>query len=188
MQAASDDSLNNWLSHGLLEAHWLLIAGLDGDLHLSLRLLVARLGEALRLGVGLLVSWLDHWLLISCWLSVPGLRLDLHLNARLLISWLRLHVNLGAWLLVGRLRLDLHLNARLLIPWLRVRLLEAGLDHWLLHNNSGLCHRCAMMEENDFAQLETFGAVAIVKVKSNLLGVTVDLRERDRMPHSKAEM
>ena len=207
LEAATNDRLNNWLSDGLLESR-LLIARLDCDLHLSCWLLVDRLllwERLLLLGVrlllwiwlliawlsvrlllpvrlllGLLVTWLLIWLLILSWLSIARLRLDLNLDAWLLVS---LRLAISSRLLVAGLRLNLHLHAGLLETWLNVRLLETRLD-----TNSS--NSRSVMEEDNFAELESLSSVSIVEIESYFLRVAVDLGECDSVPshQTKAEL
>lgn len=210
LEAATNDRLNNWLSDGLLESR-LLKARLDCDLHLSCWLLVDRLllWERLlllwvrlllwiwlliawlsvrllilrlpvRLLLGLLVTWLLIRLLILSWLSIARLRLNLNLDAWLLVS---LRLAISSRLLVAGLRLNLHLHAGLLETWLNIRLLETRLD--TNSSNSG-----SMVEEDNFAELESLSSVSIVEIESYFLRITVDLRECNSVPshQTKAEL
>jgi len=78
-------------------------------------------------------------------------------------------------------------------------LLDLRLNNWTLFNDNSwlhdwidlsLDHAFTVVEENDFSQLKTLGAVLVVEIELDLLGVSVNFRELDYVPgpHSELEL
>ena len=73
---------------------------------------------------------------------------------------------------------------------------DLSLHYWTLFNDNSwlhdwidlsLDHAFAVMVEDDFSQLKTLGAVLVVEIELDLLGVSVNFREVNCMPSLKTE-
>jgi hypothetical protein len=104
---------------------------------------------------------------------------------------------------VVALKWSSHRHSGCLNNWLLVLLLriivkgDLSLHYWTLFNNDSwlhdwidlsLDHAFTVVEEDDFSQLKTLGAVLVVEIELDLLGVSVDFRELDDVPGPHSEL